>query len=578
MGQISIIKNISGTQPTLSPDNYFVLSASTNTEYKFRYVYELIMFNKIVFTGKCSPNPQGLGIIPVGDIIHTYASNPPICYVANNTGGTQNYIHQTAYYSTPVNDEVIEWWCYFGEEHSLSANTEVLQFTGIGTGQGDPSFPSGAQRSFLGTMGRNLYSNLPSLDTDKFFMTGYDNLFPSQQSLFLTNSPRVRDIGSNEYFTLSALNYQLPSENVGNYSYVYATEYNFYDNDGLYITGYTIDNIRDNGGGPRYSCSETYQVYSPETGETPSQWNIIHIGAGTNNIFIPSGTSYYTLQLLGGGVVPSGTPTATPTPTPTPSALPAGYTSWKMVNCCNPSQSLIYGIQSGFTGSIRVIGGSCYYALEPQVGASQTIAGGSAYANCFGCISANPCAATPTKGADTTPTTTPTYTSTEPNRGVCPDWVYSSEIFRFNIVDDCDDYDTKQFMFKNRYGTWDYYKFNKKKIEVVEIGRERYSQFDIDYGTSNPVKQPYNRGLTDYATTIREIHTYNSGFINESDMYYLEELATSNDVYILLDTGVPFPINILNTEFEKKTKGRGKEITNLTIQFEFSNNIKLLNK
>ena len=47
---------------------------------------------------------------------------------------------------------------------------------------------------------------------------------------------------------------------------------------------------------------------------------------------------------------------------------------------------------------------------------------------------------------------------------------------------------------------------------------------------------------------------------------------------MILDNGVPFPINILSNSFEKKTKGRGKEITNITIEFEFANNIKLLDK
>ena len=115
-------------------------------------------------------------------------------------------------------------------------------------------------------------------------------------------------------------------------------------------------------------------------------------------------------------------------------------------------------------------------------------------------------------------------------------------------------------------------------MTILRVERETYKKFDISYGSSTPTKDTWSRGLNDYSTKIREIHTYNTGFINEPDMYYLEELYTSNDVYMILDNGVPFPINIITTDFEKKTKGRGKEITNLTIQFEFANNIKLLDK
>ena len=579
MGQISIRKNVDGTQPTLSPDNYFVLSADTNNEFNFRYVYDLYVFNQKVFTGKLTPNPEGLGIVSVGEIIHDFAENTPVAFSATTgsySGGTAIFVHQTENYSTPILNEVVNWWCNFGEEHSASINAQPLPYTGIGTQQGDPAFPSGLKRSFLGTMGRNVFSNLPQFDTDKYFMTGYDGSFPSYQSLFLTNSPRIRDIGADEYFTLSAFNYILPDvSGVDEYSYVYDTTYTFYDVDGNEISNYSVENTRSYGGGPRDACDEDYENYSLPADETQSQWNIVHIAAGTKNIYIPSGTTYYTLQVKG---MPSAPP-----PTPTPTTLPPGYTSYRMYNCCNPEDSIIYGIESGFTGSIRVISGKCYWADVPEAGAANYIAGGSAYANCDACEAAIGCPVTPTKGAEALPPTpTPTFTPTPPSAGSrssCPVWEPSSEIFQFNIIDDCNNpYDTNQFLFKNRYGTWDYMTFRKKKVEQIDISRERYSKFDIDYGSADPIKEAYSRGLTDYSTQIREIHTYTSGFIPEPDMYYLEELFTSNDVYMILDNGNPFPINVLNTEFEKKTKGRGKELTNLTLQFEFANNIKLLDK
>lgn len=232
MGQITITKNIDGIQPTLSPDNYFVISATTNTQDKFRYKYDLYIFNTKVFSGKATANPAGMGIIPVGDILHQYTNNSPVAFSgATYSGGTSIFVHQTNYYSTPIQDEVINWWCYFGEEHTKTGGQPV-GYTGIGVEIGDPAFPSGLKKSYIGTMSRNIFSNLQKLDTDKYFMIGYDGLFPSQESLFLTNSPRIRDIGQNEYFTLSAFNYILPSESVGNYSFVYDTEYRFYDDSG----------------------------------------------------------------------------------------------------------------------------------------------------------------------------------------------------------------------------------------------------------------------------------------------------------------------------------------------------------
>jgi len=592
MGQISITKDINNLQPTLSPDNYFVLSADTNDEDKFRYVFDMTINGQTVYQGKCTPNPEGLGIVTVGDVIDNYASNNPIAF----SGTSQIFVHQTEYFSKPPTGEVVSYQMFFGEEHADSSGV-ITGYTGVGKFVGDPAYPSGEKRAYLGTMGRNFYSNLQSYDTSTLMLNGYDELFPSETSLFMTNSPRIRNIGENDYFTLSALNYQFP-QLVPNISYVYDVEYKFYNESNVLITGYTVNNIRDNGGGPRTACTESYPMTIP-TGETANSWNVIHIGAGPRNIYVPDGTSYYTVQVLGDntvpptpsvtpsqGVTPSVTPTLTPTPTPSPSGLPAGYSVWEMAPCCGGGTNVILGIESGTTGTIRVYNNNCYYALNTSTSTPDALVAGSAdYASCVSCTAAYPCRAGDSVdgdgGSDPDPTPPVDFglrgtPPVEPEE--CQDFLPVSELFTFNLECEYDAFNSRQFIFKNRFGTWDYYRFNYKKTEEIAIDRERYKKFSIDYGSSNPTKSTYRRGLTDYTTQIREVHTVNTGFINEPDMYYLEELYTSNDVYIILSDGTIFPVNIISTSFEKKTAGRGKEITNLTLQYEYSNNIKLLNK
>ena len=594
MGQIAITKNIDDLQPTLSPDNYFVLSADTNTEDKFRYVFNMSINGDVVYEGKCTPNPAGLGIITVGEVLDNYASNNPIAYSA----GTEIFVHQTEYFSKPPTGEVVSYAMFFGEEHADSAGV-ITGYTGVGKSVGDPAYPSGEKRAYLGTMGRNFYSNLQKYDTDNLMMDGYDNTFPSTESLFMTNSPRIRDIYDDDYFTLSALNYEF-NQLAPNRSYVYDVEYKFYNSVNVLITGYTVNNIRSNGGGPMTACTDTFNTYTLPTGETENQWNIIHIGAGPRNIYIPDGTSYYTVQVLGNvevaptpspspsqGVTPSVTPTHTPTPTPTPSGLPAGYTVWNMTACCG-GPGVVLGIESGTTGTVRVYNNNCYYATSQTTSTPDALVSGSAdYASCVSCTSAYPCRASEEPdsgdgGGGVTPTPTvpdEALRGTPPIPDVtCPDYQPVSELFTFNLYDNCNWYNSRQFIFKNRFGTWDYYRFQYKRTEQLDIDRERYSKFSIDYGSANPVKSTYRRGITDYSTQIREIHTVTTGFINEPDMYYLEELYTSNDVYLILDNGTLFPVNIISTQFDKKTVGRERELTNLTLQYEYSNNIKLLNK
>jgi hypothetical protein len=592
MGQISIIKNVDNLQPTMSPDNYFVISADTNTTDKFRYVFDMVIDNQIVYQGKATPNPEGLGIIVVEDVIDNFASNTPIAF----SGDSQIFVHETEWFSKPPNGEVIEYAMFFGEEHA-DANGIITGYTGVGKFQGEPAYPSGAKRAYLGTMGRNIFSNLQEYDTNNLLMDGYDGLFPSQESLFLTNSPRIREVGLNDYFTLSALNYRFDTQVLPNQSYAYDVEYNFYNEANVYITGYTVSNIRANGGGPRTGCTDTFSSYTLPSGETQSNWNIIHIGAGPQNIWIPDDTAYYTVQLLGlievpptpsvtpsAGITP--TPTVTPsiTPTPSPSGLPIGYTKWLFQSCCSGGPQAVFAVQSGTTGTVRVYNDQCYYALEPSSADYDAIISGSApFSSCVSCTAAyecrggtGPAEASPGRSSGT-PKRAPSQSDIPDNTG-CPTWEPVSELFTFNVQCQYDAFNSRQFIFKNRFGTWDYFRFNYKKTEQIEIDRTQYKKFSINYGSSNPIKTTYGRGLTDYSTQIREVHTVNTGFINEPDMYYLEELYTSNDVYVILDNGNVFPVNIVSTSFEKKTAGRGKEITNLTLQYEFANNIRLLNQ
>jgi hypothetical protein len=66
-----------------------------------------------------------------------------------------------------------------------------------------------------------------------------------------------------------------------------------------------------------------------------------------------------------------------------------------------------------------------------------------------------------------------------------------------------------------------------------------------------------------------------SGFLNQPDFQYLEELYTSNDVYEIQPDGGIYGVNIVNTEFIRKIQGN-RTLFNLELSFVYSNNIQLL--
>ncbi len=162
-------------------------------------------------------------------------------------------------------------------------------------------------------------------------------------------------------------------------------------------------------------------------------------------------------------------------------------------------------------------------------------------------------------------------------QGNCSGFTPVSEIFTFNIEPICSRAGQnvqRQLMFKNRYGHYDYYTFTAGKDEGLDIERQTYKKWSVDWGSSDPSKEYYSRGTTDATVSIVETHIINTGFLDQPDFMFLEELYTSNEVYEIQTDGNLRPINIVNTEFLRKNKGN-RTIVNLELTYVYSNNIAL---
>jgi len=310
-------------QPVLSDGIFMTVTSSTYnvlTTYKFKYLYNLFVDGVLVFEGKCSPNPYGVGIIDLQQVLETYTDSLPVSYW--NT--TPIYTHQTVGFSRPANVETINYEVRCGYEYSDSPLGQITGFTGIGSGVGLPSQSSGSFKVFRSTMGTNGRATQQSFDIDPYVLSGTPvGQYPTTSGLFLTNAPRIMDVQSSDFYTLGFTNYYLWSGGTSmGLSEPYYVLYNFYDDQGTLITGYTMENITTNGGGPRTNCNDVYQqlyLIDPITGTT--EFNTLYVGAGPQNLpVLPNNTRQYTVQLYGkftGSTTPY---PVTPTPTPTPSS------------------------------------------------------------------------------------------------------------------------------------------------------------------------------------------------------------------------------------------------------------------
>jgi hypothetical protein len=323
-------------QPVLSDGLFFTVSSTTydaQTTFKFRFVYELYINGSLEFQGKCSPNPFGLGIVDLQQILESYTNSLPIA----SWDGTPVYVHQTFPFGAPWNQETINYQIAVGYEYASSEIAAITGFTGIGNQIGNPEFYSENYKTFRSTMGVNGRATQQSFDIGPFVLSGTPlNTNPTISGLFLTNAPRIQDISLDEWYTLGFTNYYLNSGSTPTIlSEPYYCEFNFYDDNGLLITGTTHDNILDNGGGPRDNCNFVYPamyLIDPATGVS---FNTLYLGVGPKNIpYFPNNTRQYTVQLYGvfegstSPILPTPTVTPTPTsspftsPTPTPSSTP----------------------------------------------------------------------------------------------------------------------------------------------------------------------------------------------------------------------------------------------------------------
>jgi len=396
---IDIIDSPLKFQPVYSDGLFFTISADTSDKYKFRYTYDVYINNEVVFRGKTNPNPYDLGVVDISRIVKTYTSNNPI----SDYNGTPIYTHQTFPFSRPYQSETIPYQVYFGYEYANSADGAITGFTGSGDTIGNPSITNGTYKTFYSTMGVNGRATQQDFDIGPFVLSGSPiGQYPTTSGLFLTNSPRIRNIQSSEYYTLAFTNYYL-SEDI--LSEPYYVEYNYYDSDGTLIDTEQYSNLTFNGGGPMVDCTTVYPSYYNVILTGNTDWNTLYVGAGpANNPNFPANCTQYTVQLFGKFTGSTSPIPGTPTPTPTPSITPGCGTCYTY-DIENPSLTTycdVYYTQCSF-GPVTKI------TIPPgQIARIDCACDGSLIYECALIVTVvSSCTSEPTPTPSSTPTPTP---------------------------------------------------------------------------------------------------------------------------------------------------------------------------
>ena len=548
---ITIERQPEQLQPSMTDGLFYTLSSDKTNQYKYRYIFWVYVNGTKVFSGKSTPNPEGLGVVDISEVIKTYANSS----VEVNDAISSQYIHQTERFSTFDDTEVIEYFVAFGEEYATGLTASVIAYDGYDN-VGNPGLSSETRKAFNGTYPTNIYGNRQDFVNTPYILDTTPAQY--QQGLFLTNSPRILDVGINDRHTLSFFNYKLGGDLI---SYGYQVKYTFYDNDGVELSSATLDNITSNGGGPLTGLTG---LGYDDAGIVSSAytWNVVNVASGPYNVEqslgLPTNTKYYKVQLFGKNQASS-------------VGCPSGYAP-AYIESCGFEYNIPVCAPTGATSErfywpsgLSQWNADCFFVSSFGGPGGEVFTGGTSYgSDCgqcydteFGGLPEGPPNVISTTGSPITSLTA------------------ISESFQFNIEDDCDIWNNKQLIWKNRYGAFDYYKFNRRKSEGLNIQRQTYTQIPVSWGSSDPQKTRISRGLTDFNVSIDETHVINTGFVNQATMVWLEECYTSPEVYLIETDGTLFPINITSTEYIRKNRGN-RDLINLELTYTYSNNIRLV--
>jgi len=139
-------------------------------------------------------------------------------------------------------------------------------------------------------------------------------------------------------------------------------------------------------------------------------------------------------------------------------------------------------------------------------------------------------------------------------------------------IRDCDTrYTNKRLKYLNRLGGWDYFDFNKRSDDRVEVSRSQFRQNLFKNSASGLGYSIGDRGNTTYNVNAVKKEKVRTDWLKDGEAEGLEELWTSPQVF-LLDGDYNIPINITTTQLQKG-KGEDFGLIRYEIEYQHSNNI-----
>jgi hypothetical protein len=109
-----------------------------------------------------------------------------------------------------------------------------------------------------------------------------------------------------------------------------------------------------------------------------------------------------------------------------------------------------------------------------------------------------------------------------------------TDVYRVNIICDSEKgYEGIRLTWLNRFGTWDYYTFNKKSVRSLTTNKTQYTQLAGTWNKAKYSKNGFRGGQKNFKVNAKERLTLNTDFLNDDESVWMEELISSPEVYII---------------------------------------------
>ncbi len=147
-----------------------------------------------------------------------------------------------------------------------------------------------------------------------------------------------------------------------------------------------------------------------------------------------------------------------------------------------------------------------------------------------------------------------------------------SERFTFNVNQTCSKYNEVRVHWLNRLGGYDAFNFYMKSVHTTDIKKDKYDQQHHDWTGNAYTYDKQNRGTTDYNVALNKKLTVNTDYLTEDESVWLEDLATSPDIYIEENNEL-IAVNIDPRRIQRKTSLNDK-----LMQYTFELNYSIKNR